>query len=119
LEVQFPDQRCDAEVFTFVPPSALKMPGYSMTATPSLYPGEEITARVVTEAAQSRRGSRSLFVRVYQELEELGLREGPWSDLRRGSRAAALDGAATDGWRSLRWASNSKARHAPGCIWIG
>jgi ADP-ribosylglycohydrolase len=99
LEVQFPDQRCDAQVFTFVPPSALKMPGYSLAATPSLYPGDEITARVETVVANRTAVRARLFVRVYKEGDALELREGESVDIRPG--AAALlrwTVPATDGW---------------------
>jgi hypothetical protein len=91
LEVQFPDQRCDVEVFTFLPPSSLEMPSYGLTATPALYPGDEITARVGADTANRASVRARLFVRAYQEREAVVLREGPWADLRPGEE------------RLLRW----------------
>ncbi|MCE0499590.1 MAG: ADP-ribosylglycohydrolase family protein [Methylacidiphilales bacterium] len=99
LEVAFPDHRCDAEVFTFLPPSSLKMSGYSLTATPTLYPGDEITARVVAGAANHAPVRARLFVRIYQERETVGLQEGPWVDLRPGEDSLLRWAVpTTEGW---------------------
>ena len=60
---------------------------------------DEITARVVTEAANRAAVRARLFVRVYQEREAVGLREGPWVELRPGE-AGLLRWTvpASDGW---------------------
>jgi hypothetical protein len=67
------------------------MPSYGLTATPALYPGDEITARVGADTANRASVRARLFVRAYQEREAVVLREGPWADLRPGEE------------RLLRW----------------
>ena len=52
LAVRWTDERPDSPVVattpTFIPPEAIVMPGYTLLASPTLYPGQEVRARLVT-----------------------------------------------------------------------
>jgi ADP-ribosylglycohydrolase len=52
---------------TFIPPEALKMPGYGLVASPTLYPGQTIRAEVSSDMDVRV----NLFVRVYNAADEL------------------------------------------------
>ncbi len=52
---------------TFIPHDALKMPGYGLIASPTLYPGQTVTAVVSGDAD----AQVSLFVRAYGSNDEL------------------------------------------------
>ena len=73
---------------TFVPPSALGMPGYELVCSPTLYPGQTVTAQV--EAAQTLTGpvSAALYVGIYGENNVLALHRGPAKPLAPGGSAA-------------------------------
>lgn len=81
LEVAFPGARCDAEVLTFVPPDAIDMAGYTVSATPTLYPGQTVTARVTAPPANAGAIRARLFVRAHADDHGTALREGPPVDL--------------------------------------
>jgi hypothetical protein len=85
LESSFAEERCDAEVSTFVPPDALKLPGYSLTATPALYPGNRVRARVIAEQGNGSNVRARLFLRAYQAgRDDLALHESDPTELRPG-----------------------------------
>ena len=50
-----------AGVYTFLPLEALAMPGYDLTASPTLYPGQTIRAQLIADG----NNSITLFVRFY------------------------------------------------------
>ncbi len=57
---------------TFIPPDAVKMPGYGLMSSPTLYPGQTIKASVSVDV-----GARVyLFVRAYGVNDELYLLKG-------------------------------------------
>ncbi len=65
LQVIAPGLRCDAEVNTFVPPEALNMGGYAVTASPTLYPSQTVQC-VVRAGAENRAPVQGrLYVRAY------------------------------------------------------
>jgi ADP-ribosylglycohydrolase len=87
LESAFPGARCDAEVFTFVPPDALDMAVYAVTATPTLYPGQTVTARITAPPSNAGPVQARLFVRAHADDRGTALREGPLVDLPPGGEA--------------------------------
>jgi ADP-ribosylglycohydrolase len=62
---------------TFILPSELDMPGYALVASPTLYAGQTVRARL--SAAEDTRVQ--LFIRVYNEADELTQIDGPAVDL--------------------------------------
>ena len=53
-----------AGVYTFLPPEALIMPNYDLTASPTLYPGQTIKAQLMADGDNST----TLFVRLYTSM---------------------------------------------------
>ncbi len=84
---------------TFVPPDALDMPGYTLLASPTLYPGQTIRARVAADGADSAPVTCSLFIRTYSAADQLATTGGPAVTLEPGKshtfewRMPATDGA--------------------------
>jgi ADP-ribosylglycohydrolase len=70
---------------TFIPPEAIDMGGYALLASPTLYPGQEVQARVVAEGANNSSVACRLFVRTYEGNDELATKRGPETVLRPGS----------------------------------
>ena len=100
LEASFDGRRCDAEVPTFLPRDALKMPGYAISATPSLYAGNRIKARVIADSGNASAVGARLFVRAYAHgREDLVLHESDRTEIFPG-KDAILEWIApdTDGW---------------------
>src|SRR5215211_5775419 len=62
---------------TFVPPEAIGMTGYALLASPTLYPGQEIRARVVADSANEEVVTCRLFIRAYGVNDELATICGP------------------------------------------
>jgi ADP-ribosylglycohydrolase len=83
LEVRVSGERCDAVVSTFLSPGG-KSTGYAAAATPALYAGEEIAARVVAASSNQNAVRARLFARDQFQDESEGLREGSWLDLKAG-----------------------------------
>ena len=50
---------------TFTPPDTLKAGGYGMVASPTLYAGQTLRARLVADAANTQPAPAALFVEVY------------------------------------------------------
>ncbi|TVR52426.1 MAG: ADP-ribosylglycohydrolase family protein [Puniceicoccaceae bacterium] len=72
--------RSDAEVGTFLPPSELEGRGYGVTATPTLYAGQQVTATIAAAAGNTAPVGVRLYVRHYGGgAEGIGLveTEGP------------------------------------------
>lgn len=88
LRVAFPGRRCDAEVATFLTPDSLKLSGsYGTSATPALYAGNRIRARVLAGAANGGEVRARLFVRAHAAGETTVLAEGPPIGLQPGADA--------------------------------
>jgi ADP-ribosylglycohydrolase len=62
---------------TFTPPEALRMRGYSLLASPSLYPGQTIRAQVIADDANTAPIQFCLYVRVYNAEESLTVHRSP------------------------------------------
>jgi ADP-ribosylglycohydrolase len=62
---------------TFVPPEAADMPDYRLLASPTLYPGQNVRARVVADEGNSGEVTCRLFVRVYGADDALWIHRGP------------------------------------------
>jgi ADP-ribosylglycohydrolase len=69
---------------TFTPPDALSMPGYSLIASPRLYPGQLVRARVVADETNTRPAAVRLYVRYYGKNDTLETLRGPLSSLEPG-----------------------------------
>jgi ADP-ribosylglycohydrolase len=70
---------------TFIPPEAIEMSDYALLASPTLYPGQEVQARVVADGGNNRAVACRLFVRTYDGNDELATKRGPETVLRPGS----------------------------------
>jgi ADP-ribosylglycohydrolase len=62
---------------TFVPPEAIEMNGYALLASPTLYPGQDLRARVVADGDNKATITCRLFVRAYGANNELTVICGP------------------------------------------
>src|SRR4030095_9325993 len=89
-------------VATFIPPSASSMPGYTMVASPTLYPGQIVTARICSRPGHAEghnpietEPAFRLFVRVYNGVDQLELSHGPMTPV------PHLSGL--EQWRTLEW----------------
>jgi ADP-ribosylglycohydrolase len=75
LAVRWTDERPDSPVVattpTFIPPEAIVMPGYTLLASPTLYPGQEVRARLVAHPGNAGPVEARLLIRYYGELDEL------------------------------------------------
>ncbi|MFM9108237.1 MAG: ADP-ribosylglycohydrolase family protein [Chloroflexota bacterium] len=69
---------------TFIPTDAIEMPGYTLLASPTLYPGQRITARV---AAGEDAARAALAIRIYGAGDALETIAGPGAELRPGETA--------------------------------
>ncbi|GCE29574.1 hypothetical protein KDA_50580 [Dictyobacter alpinus] len=50
---------------TFIPADAINMPGYSLEASPTLYPGQHVQARLLADQENNVPVTCQLFIRVY------------------------------------------------------
>jgi ADP-ribosylglycohydrolase len=71
---------------TFIPPEAVDMPGYLLLASPTLYPGQRLTAGLSAVEANDGPLSVGIFLRHYGDRDQLVTVEGPTEQLRPGSR---------------------------------
>ncbi len=62
---------------TFIPAEALNMPGYSLIASPRLYPGQLVRARVVADDKNLRAAATRLYIRYYGKDDRLETLRGP------------------------------------------
>jgi hypothetical protein len=70
---------------TFVPPEAIDMPDYRLLASPTLYPGQDVRARIVADDDNSGEVTCRLFVRAYGADDALWIHYGPEAALEPGS----------------------------------
>lgn len=70
---------------TFIPPADMAMPGYSLIASPTLYPGQTITARLESDAANPGPLLARLFLNRYVPGGSLQHVEGPSRELAPGA----------------------------------
>ena len=76
LAVRWTDERPDNPVVattpTFIPPEAIVMPGsYTLLASPTLYPGQEVRARLVAHPGNAGPVEARLLIRYYGDRDEL------------------------------------------------
>ena len=70
---------------TFIPPDAVKMPGYKLQASPTLYSGQTVQACVQADEANAQEVTVQLFMRVYGENDVLQRVDGPQVTLQPGA----------------------------------
>jgi ADP-ribosylglycohydrolase len=104
LAVRWTDERPDSPVIattaTFIPPEALVMPGsYMLLASPTLFPGQEVRARLAAHRGNAGPVEARLLIRFYGDRDELQTLAGSPETLAAGQDAALawripeLDGA--------------------------
>jgi hypothetical protein len=74
-----------ATTATFVPPEAKEMPGYTLLASPTLYPGQTVRADVVADARNDTALSVRLLVQSYGAEDKLVTTYGPDTTLAAGA----------------------------------
>lgn len=72
-----PGRVARAATATFVPPEAIKMPGYTLLASPTLYPGQRLSAHVRADGADPAPVQCRLYLMVYGADDELARTYGP------------------------------------------
>ncbi|MBM3215361.1 ADP-ribosylglycohydrolase family protein [Candidatus Poribacteria bacterium] len=77
-----------AATATFVPPEAISLGGYSLVASPTLYPGQTVTANVQAESENSGPVNCCVYVSVYGEDNRLTIRRSDAVSLAPGARHA-------------------------------
>jgi ADP-ribosylglycohydrolase len=80
-------RRARVATATFTPPEALRMRGYTLVASPTLYPGQRLRARVVADGENAGPVTAGLHVRAYNAGETLDVRRGPARSLAPGEAA--------------------------------
>jgi hypothetical protein len=79
-----PGRVARASTPTFVPPEAINMAGYTLLASPTLYPGQIVRARLSADGADTAPVVARLFIRTYGTADALEIVEGPEALLRPG-----------------------------------
>jgi ADP-ribosylglycohydrolase len=72
---------------TFIPPEAIDMPGYSLLASPTLYPGQTIHAAVLIEDSNAKPTKVGLLIQTYGEVDAVITHLGPSRSLSAGEVA--------------------------------
>jgi ADP-ribosylglycohydrolase len=72
---------------TFIPEEAIAMPGYTLLASPTLYPGQVVVARVAADAANPGPARIRLVLKVYGDGDRLVVADGPKTELTPGASA--------------------------------
>jgi hypothetical protein len=62
---------------TFIPPDAITMPGYTLLASPTLYPGQTVAAGIAADSNNPTPVRCCLYIKVYGANDELVLMHGP------------------------------------------
>ncbi len=66
---------------TFIPPEARAMPGYGLLASPTLYPGQTVRARISADPANPAPVTCGLYLRTYDRTNALETLPGPTTSL--------------------------------------
>ena len=69
---------------TFIPPDALDMPGYELLASPTIYPGQQVRARVEADSANAVPVRVRLYAHTYETGDTLHTIYSPASELTAG-----------------------------------
>jgi ADP-ribosylglycohydrolase len=80
-----PDADARVAPATFVPPEALAMAGYTLLASPTLYPGQTVRARVEADAGNPAAVHCRLFLQAYDAQDTLATVEGSEVELQPGA----------------------------------
>ncbi len=70
---------------TFIPPDAVKMSGYTLLASPTLYSGQTVRAAVMADAGNGAAVTARLYIRTYGADDALVAWNGPAAALEPGS----------------------------------
>lgn len=62
---------------TFVPPAALKMGGYTLVCSPTLYPGQTLHAGIAADSANKQPVACRLYIKTYNEHDKMVPVYGP------------------------------------------
>jgi ADP-ribosylglycohydrolase len=73
---------------TFIPPDAINMPGYGLLASPTLYPGQVVTAEMEAPAANKQPLAVQLYLDIYGPEDKPQRILGPAVQLAPGARQA-------------------------------
>ena len=77
---------------TFIPPEAIDMPGYELMASPTLYAGQTVQARLTAGEENCQTVTCTLYIQVYGADEALVMRRGE-------TREISPGGETTYNWR--------------------
>jgi len=66
---------------TFIPPEAIEMPGYSLVASPTLYPGQIVHAVLFADEKNSGSVAVAIQLQIYGEEDRLVAIQGPRQNL--------------------------------------
>jgi hypothetical protein len=80
-----PGQPARVAAATFIPPEAIHMPGYSLLASPTLYPGQTVRAGVAADEGNDTPVTCRLYVRAYAAHDKLVRTCGPHVVLKPGA----------------------------------
>jgi ADP-ribosylglycohydrolase len=80
-----PGRPARAATATFIPPEAINMPGYMLLASPTLYPGQVVHARIEADASNDQPVRCQLYVRRYGLADDLVRVYGPEVELSPGA----------------------------------
>lgn len=72
-----PGRRARVATATFIPPDAAAMPGYRLIASPTLYPGQAVRARLAAACAIPGPVTARLYLRHYDADDNLKNQDGP------------------------------------------
>ena len=70
---------------TFIPPEAIDMPGYELIASPTLYSGQTVQARLTADEENSQSVTCTLYIQVYGAEDTLVMRRGETREVSPGS----------------------------------
>ncbi len=72
---------------TFIPPEAIDMPGYQLMASPTLYSGQTVRARLTADEANSQTVTCTLYIQVYGADDVPVMRRGETHEVPPGGEA--------------------------------
>lgn len=76
-----PDAPARVATWTFLPPDARRIKGYELMASPTLYSGQTVRARVVADAQNTEPVTCRLFISIYEKDDQLVSIDGPEATL--------------------------------------
>ena len=72
---------------TFIPPEAIDMPGYQLMASPTLYSGQTVQARLTADKENCQTVTCTLYIQVYGADDALVMRRGETHEVSPGREA--------------------------------